>query len=132
MRLLVLLMFVVVSHSAQSQIFGVEVGDTVSIHTTHLSFLKKLDGIKLTVKASLSKDIVKSIEIVPRKGHTSDKELEKILMLTRKYYHIDKKKEKISKCYKLGCMHQTISYKDEHLSMLVELQDDYKWKMKIS
>ncbi len=132
MRLLVLLFFVVMSPVAKSQIFGVEVGDTVSIQTKHLSFSKQLEGVKLRIDADIEKDIVKSLEIVPENGHTSNKELDKILMLTRKYYHIDKQKEKIRKCYKMGGMHEIIEYKDSHLRMLVELQDDLKWKMKIS
>lgn len=132
MKLLVLLLFVLTCNSAKSQIFGVEVGDTVTIHTTRISFVKQLDGIGLNIKLKLQKDVVMGMEIVPEKGHTSNKEFEKILMLTRKYYHIDKKKEKISKCYKCGEMHELIEYKDSHLKMLIDLHDDLKWKMKIS
>lgn len=132
MKVLVLLLFALTCNSAKSQIFGVEVGDTVTIHTTRMSFVKQLDGIKLNIKLKLQKDVVKKMEIVPEKGHTTNKEFEKILMLTRKYYHIDRKKEKISKCYKCGGMHEIIEYKDSRLRMLVDLQDDLKWKMKIS
>lgn len=132
MRLIVLLLFVVVCTHAKSQIFGVEVGDTVSIHTTRMSFVKKLEGVKVNVNLILKKDVVKSLEIVPINGHTTSKELEKILGLTRKYYHIDKKKEKVTKCYKLGCMHEIREYKDSKLRMLIDLPDDLEWKMKIS
>lgn len=132
MRVLVLLLFVFISPLAKSQILGVEVGDTICIHTKHLSFLKQLEGVNLKINADLDKDVVKSLEVVPQNGHTSNKELEKILVAIRKYYHLDKKKEKIRKSYRMGCMHETIEYDTAHFKMCLDLPDDLMWKMKIS
>ncbi len=49
-----------------------------------------------------------------------DREFEKILSLTRKYYKIDKKKETVSKYYKLGYKHEIIEYKDLKLNYIMD------------
>lgn len=131
-RVLFIVLLCLIGLNAKSQIFGVEVGDTVSIHTEHLSFLKKIEGVKLKVEADLKNDVVNKYDVFPESNFTSEKYLDKILDLTRKYYHLDRKHERVKIFYKEGCLHKVIEYKKKKLRIVIDLLDDYEWKLQVS